>query len=204
MKHIGALVFPKFELLDLCGPLQMFGLLKEDFSISLVASDKGPVPSNQQVEIIAKDSFIDNKGYDILFVPGGIGTRDQVFNPDLIDWLKHSAQKAEYVLSVCTGSSLLARTGVLDSFKATTNKAAFDWVRSQGPKVNWQAKARWVEDGKFFTSSGVTAGMDMALGFIAHLHGDAKAKEVAKWSEYQWHDDPNWDPFAAIHGLVKD
>ena len=112
MKHIGALVFPKFELLDLCGPLQMFGLLKEEFSISLVAADKGPVPSNQQVEIIAKDSFIDNKGYDILFVPGGIGTRDQVFNPDLIDWLKHSAQKAEYVLSVCTGSSLLARTGV--------------------------------------------------------------------------------------------
>ena len=204
MKHIGALVFPKFELLDLCGPLQMFGLLKEDFSISLVASDKGPVPSNQQVEIIAKDSFIDNKGYDILFVPGGIGTRDQVFNPDLIDWLKHSAQKAEYVLSVCTGSSLLARTGVLDSFKATTNKAAFDWVRSQGPKVNWQAKARWVEDGKFFTSSGVTAGMDMALGFIAHFRGDAKARKVAKWSEYQWHDDPNWDPFAAIHGLVKD
>ena len=204
MKHIGALVFPKFELLDLCGPLQVFGVLKGDFSISLVAADKGPVPSNQHVEVIAKDNFIDHKPYDILFVPGGMGTRDQVSNPKLIDWLKHSAQKAEYVLSVCTGSSLLARSGALDGFKATTNKAAFDWVRSQGPKVNWQAKARWVEDGKFFTSSGVTAGMDMALGFIAHLRGDAKARKVAKWSEYQWHDDPSWDPFAAIHGLVKD
>ena len=203
MKHIGALVFPKFELLDLCGPLQMFGMLKEDFSISL-AADRGPVPSNQHVEVIATDSFTDHKTYDILCVPGGIGTRDQVSNPKLIDWVKHSAQKAEYVLSVCTGSSLLARSGALDGFKATTNKAAFDWVRSQGPKVNWQAKARWVEDGKFFTSSGVSAGMDMALGFISRLHGDAKARAVAKFSEYQWHDDPSWDPFAAIHGLVKD
>jgi transcriptional regulator GlxA family with amidase domain len=65
MKHIGALVFPKFELLDLCGPLQMFGVLKEDFSISFVAADKGPMPSNQHVEVIAKDSFIDHKPYDI-------------------------------------------------------------------------------------------------------------------------------------------
>ena len=126
MKHVGALVFPKFELLDLCGPLQMFGLLKEDFLISLVGTDKGSVPSNQHVKVIAKDSFIYHKPYDILCVPGGIRTRDQVSNPKLIDWLKQSAKKAEYVLSVCTGSSLLARSDVLDGSKATTNKAAFD------------------------------------------------------------------------------
>ena len=134
IKHIGALVFPKFELLDLRGPLQMFGVLKEDFSISIVAADRGPVPSNQHVEVIAKDSFTDQKPYDILFIPGGIGTRDQVSNPKLIDWLKNLAQKAEYVLSVCTGSSLLARSGVLDGFKATTNKAALTGCAVRDPR----------------------------------------------------------------------
>lgn len=102
----------------------------------------------------------------------------------------------------CTGSALLAKSGRLDGHKATTNKTAFDWVTSQGPEVLWQRKARWVEDGRFITSSGVSAGIDMALSAIALMHGTATAEEVAFWSEYEWHDDPRWDPFAERYGPV--
>ena len=103
---------------------------------------------------------------------------------------------------MCTGSALLAKAGVLDGRKATTNKAAYAWATSQGPNVAWLAQARWVEDGKFMTSSGVSAGTDMGLAIVARLFGAEKAEQVAVVAEYEWHNDPSWDPFAKVHGLV--
>ena len=120
----------------------------------------------------------------------------------LLEWLRSQAENARYVTSVCTGSALLARAGLLDGRRATTNKAAFDWVTSQSDEVDWQKQARWVKDERFFTSSGVSAGMDMALALIAEITDLDTAIQVAIWSEYEWHQNPDWDPFAAIHGLV--
>lgn len=202
MHRIGALIFPRFELLDLFGPFEMFGLLRDDFQLTLVAAQAGPVVSNQQVSATADVSLDGAPDFDILFVPGGSGTRHVAKDDAQLAWIAAQSAQAEYVLSVCTGSALLALAGVLDGRRATTNKAAFQWVADQGPNVDWVRAARWVEDGKFFTSSGVSAGMDMTLGFLAHLHGRDRALEVAKWCEYDWHQDAAWDPFARIHGLV--
>ena len=202
MRRIGALVFPGFELLDMFGPLQMFGLLAEAFKISMVAEAEGPVPSNQGPRALAEASYATDARYDLVLVPGGRGTRREVDNPATLAWLAKVSRDAELLLGVCTGSALLARAGLLDGRRATTNKAAFDWVATQGPKVKWVKKARWVEDGGTFTSSGVSAGTDMSLAVIARLLGPETADEVAVWAEYDWHRDPDWDPFAAIHGLV--
>jgi transcriptional regulator GlxA family with amidase domain len=76
-------------------------------------------------------------------------------------------------------------------------------VASQGERVAWQKQARWVEDDRYFTSSGVSAGIDMSLALIARLSGQETAEQVATWAEYEWHRDPNWDPFAKIHGLLE-
>jgi transcriptional regulator GlxA family with amidase domain len=103
-------------------------------------------------------------------------------------------------MSVCTGSALLARAGLLDGIRATSNKRAFDWVVSQGPAVKWIGQARWVEDGKFATSSGVSAGIDMALAIIARVLGTETAEKDAIGMEYEWHRDAAWDPFAKIWG----
>ncbi len=202
MRRIGALIFPGFELLDVFGPMQMFGLLADDFRLELIAETAGPVPSNQCLKAFADTSLDDAEDYDILFVPGGAGTRREVGNPRLLDWIARHAQTAEFILSVCTGSALLAKAGVLDHRRATTNKAAFSWVCEQGPNVDWVPQARWVEDGPFLTSSGVSAGMDMALGAIALMHGEAVADKVAMWCEYFWRKDKAHDPFARLHGLV--
>lgn len=201
MRKIGALIFPGFELLDVFGPMEMFGMLNNDFSLELVAETDGPVPSNQGLSAEATKSIGQGADYDILFVPGGAGTRREVGNTRLLDWIAQASENAEYTLSVCTGSALLAKAGVLDNRRATTNKAAFSWVVEQGPNVKWVRKARWVEDGPFITSSGVSAGMDMALGAIALMHSRETAEKVAMFCEYDWHQDKNWDPFAAIHGL---
>ncbi len=195
MMTIGMLLFPEFELLDVFGPLEMFGML-EDVSIRLVAEREGVVASAQGPRSVIDDVFADDADYDLLLVPGGRGTRREIGNAALLAWLQAKAAKAEYVASVCTGSALLAKAGLLDGRKATSNKLAFDWVCAQGPKVDWQRRARWVEDRKFFTSSGVSAGIDMSLALIARLHGAEAARQAAHWAEYRRHADPADDPFA--------
>ena len=199
---IAVVLFQDFELLDVFGPLEMFGLLHENFELCLVAVNGDTVASRQGPRSVVDQVFADDRQYDILLVPGGHGTRQQVGNPVLLDWLRQRSSEAQYVTSVCTGSALLAKAGLLDGLRATTNKAAFEWVASQGDRVHWQKKARWVEDGKFFTSSGVSAGIDMSLALIARILGQETAEQVAIWAEYEWHRDPDWDPFAEIHGLV--
>lgn len=202
MRKIGAVVFPGFELLDLFGPMQMFGMLPEQFELTLVSQTSGAVASKQALSAHSHVTFDSAPRFDVLFVPGGGGTRREVDNPALLQWLEEAAGQSEYVLSVCTGSALLAKAGLLDGRRATTNKMAFDWVSEQGPKVHWVKQARWVEDGRFITSSGVSAGMDMALGAISAMHGRELAEKVANWCEYTWQQDKDADPFAKLHGLV--
>jgi len=198
VRTIAAVLFPGFELLDVFGPLEMFGMLGEEFELRMVAGTEGPVPSGMGPKTVVDDQFSDGRQYDILLVPGGPGTRREVENTALHQWLKRQAGNAEGVTSVCTGSAVLAAADLLDGKRATTNKNAFAWVTSCGPHVDWQKQARWVRDGKFFTSSGVSAGMDMSLGVIAHLLGEAAADQVAVWAEYNWHRNADWDPFAIV------
>ncbi|GHV87501.1 hypothetical protein AGMMS50255_7970 [Spirochaetia bacterium] len=115
---------------------------------------------------------------------------------DFIQKLKYIAEKSEWCLTVCTGSALLAKTGLLDNCNATTNKIAFEWVKSTGINVNWKYKARWVVDKKYYTSSGISAGIDMSLGFIFDRFGDEKVKEITKIMEYEWKNNKDNDPFA--------
>ena len=114
---------------------------------------------------------------------------------DFLAGLKDLADSAANVLSICTGSALLAAAGVLVNVKATSNKYAFEWVTSTGDAV-WIRKARWVHDGRFYTSSGVSAGIDMALGFVADHYGLDAAKANAQKAEYIWNEDSEVDPFA--------
>jgi transcriptional regulator GlxA family with amidase domain len=199
---IAGVLFQQFELLDLFGPCEMFGLLPEQFEISLVAESGDRVASTQGPVSLIDYRFDDSPHFDLLLVPGGRGTRREVDNPAMLEWLRGQAETASYVTSVCTGSALLARAGLLDGRRATTNKAAFEWVCSQSERVSWQKQARWVEDERFFTSSGVSAGIDMSLAVIARLLGEQQADQVATWSEYEWQRDPNRDPFAAVYGLA--
>lgn len=194
--RVAAVVFPGFEVLDLFGPIELLWMPKDAFPISIVAERRGEVVSAQGVKVVADCAFNDSDEYDIVLVPGGRGTRTEVSNPVMLDWLRRAEPRAKYVASVCTGSALLAKAGLLDGLRATSNKNAFDWVVTQGPNVQWVREARWVEDGKFFTSSGVSAGMDMALGLIERILGRSTSDQVAKWAEYTWHSDSANDPFA--------
>ena len=202
LRTLGVVLFPGFELLDVYGPLEAYGHLPEAFRIVQVAAQAGPVASAQGPRVVADVGLADAPKLDWLMVPGGIGTRQEVDNAPLLDWLRTRAAVAERVTSVCTGAALLARAGLLDGHRATSNKAVFAWVQSQGPKVTWVPEARWVHDGRFSTSSGVSAGIDMALDLIAK-HVDVETGDaLARAMEYEWHRDAGWDPFAKVWGLA--
>jgi transcriptional regulator GlxA family with amidase domain len=199
--HVGAVLFESFELLDFYGPLEMFGLLEGGARITVVAEKAGPVRSNAGPCGIAEATMAGSDGFDVLLIPGGIGTRKGMSNPQFLAELRRLAEASRIVATVCTGSLLLAMTGLIDGCKATSNKRVFQLVRTSAPKVDWIAKARWVEDGKYFTSSGVSAGMDMALAVIAKLCGRETSLQIARRAEYEWREDSSRDPFAAVAGL---
>ena len=202
MRTLAAILFPNFELLDLAGPLEMFGNLKEQVKVVTVAENAGPVASVQGVTLAAAYSFADCPSAEFVLLPGGFGTFPEGQNQAMLEFLKRVCPPAEQVMTVCSGSALLARTGLLDGRNATTNKAYFAMCSNEGPAVNWVKEARWVEDGAYATSSGVSAGMDMALAVISKHFGEPAAEQLALMTEYEWHRDPAWDPFAKAHNLV--
>ncbi|HKG07974.1 MAG TPA: DJ-1/PfpI family protein [Pedobacter sp.] len=199
---LGMVVFDGFQLLDVFGPLDVFGSLRDKVSI-IIVGEKGESVKSSAGPILKLDyTFSNVPKIDVLMIPGG-GTRREVKNEAFLNAFKKLAKTAPKVATICTGSAVLAKTGLLDGHKATTNKRAYAWATSQSNRVTWIPEARWVEDGKFFTSSGITAGIDMALGLIANMFGKETAVRIANGAEYIWNDDPNRDPFAKMNGLIK-
>ena len=199
---VGALMYPGFEMLDMFGPLEMFSVLgTEKAEILMLAEQDLPVATamGEALEAgprVAPDcTFEQAPPVDILLVPGGFGTMPQLENPAIIEFLQQRAGTARFVCSVCTGSLLLAKAGLLDGRRATTNKQFFALTGMTPSDTEWVEKARWVEDGKFFTSSGVSAGMDMALALISKLWDEDAAETAAASAEYSWHRDADSDPF---------
>ncbi|KAL8292428.1 hypothetical protein RQP46_001040 [Phenoliferia psychrophenolica] len=151
------------------------------------------------------------KQYDILWVPAGPDpTRPDkpelgilALPPSLVRFLRQQAPKARYIMSVCGGSYILGHAGLLRGKKATTNKFMFNRFVELSPKgIEWVKQARWVVDGNTWTSSGVAAGSDMALAFIAHLTDDHTADLISGVMEIRRAKDSTDDPFAKVHSLL--
>jgi putative intracellular protease/amidase len=194
---LGAIFYEGFELLDVYGPLEMFGSVGPELEIVTVARQAGPVASFQGPRTLADHGFDDCPPLDLLLLPGGMGTLAQLEDAAMLDFLRERAGKALATMSVCSGSAILAKAGLLDGHRATSNKQYFSLATHQSDKVDWVEAARWVDAGAFVTSSGVSAGMDMALAVIERLYGSERAEGIARLTEYEWHRDPSWDPFVA-------
>ena len=219
-KTIYVLLFNGFEMLDVFGPLEMFTLINSmnqaktidaSCAVRTIAKEKSASSSNGGPKVLCDlnldEALREAKGNSSmeLFIPGGIGTRVLAKDKQVIDFIvEFSYLKPKRIFTVCTGAGILAATGLLEGLHATTNKRAFEWPVSVNNKVKWQKKARWVVDTKlgieYATSSGVSAGMDMAMDMIRRDYGLEVAKVVASMAEYRW--DPNQrsddDPFAKL------
>jgi len=205
IRRVAVVLFEGFTVLDAYGPIQAFGSCRRTqpdgsrlrfFEIFTLGERPGPVRSSEGPATHADYSFGEPPGWDILVVPGGFGTRAKVNDQAFLQQLALASERSAITTTVCTGSALLARTGRLDGRPATSNKISWDWVIEQGPRVRWQRRARWVDDGDVLTSSGVSAGTDMALALIARINGRDMALAAARNMEYLWNEDATNDPFA--------
>ncbi|MGI9431404.1 MAG: DJ-1/PfpI family protein [Myxococcota bacterium] len=194
-RTLGAIFYEDFELLDMYGPLEMFGSLGPELEIVCVAEQAGEVKSAQGPKAVAERSFEDCPALDLLLLPGGVGTIPQLGNEALLEFLRARSRSAEVTMSVCSGSALLAKAGVLDGRRATSNKQFFSLATGQSEKVDWVEAARWVEDGPVATSSGVSAGMDMAISVIGRIWGAERAEQIATLTEFEPQRDSTHDPF---------
>ncbi len=205
IRRVAVVLFDGFTVLDAYGPIQAFGSCRRNqpdgsrlrfFQLFTIGERPGPVRSGEGPATQVDYAFADAPPWDILVVPGGFGTRALVNDEAFLKKLALASERSAITTTVCTGSALLARTGRLDDRPATSNKISWDWVLEQGPRVRWQRRARWVDDGDVLTSSGVSAGTDMALALIARLNGRNMAVAAARNMEYIWNEDPANDPFA--------
>lgn len=210
----GYVLFPGFQAIDVFGPLDALNTLSwsHNITLSLIAKTTDPVstvvkdPAYNRVNssfgesVVPTHTFETAPPLDVLLVPGGIGTRAPNLDEE-IAFIKATYPKLHSLITVCTGAGLAARAGVLDGKKATTNKAAWASTTALGPRVKWITHARWVQDGNIWTSSGVTAGIDVLFAWLEAVYGNATATRVANSLEYERHLNSSWDPFADLYNL---
>jgi transcriptional regulator GlxA family with amidase domain len=193
VRTVGILIFDDVEVLDFCGPFEVFSVARPAgenadearlFRALTIAPEARLVTCRGGLLVQPHHSIADHPPLDILVVPGGQGTRRERANARLLDWIAAQDRDVELTTSVCTGAFLLAERGLLDGRRATTHWASVEWMRGQYPAVAMLADTRVVDEGHVITSAGVSAGIDMALHVVARLHGEATAAWTARYMEY--------------------
>jgi transcriptional regulator GlxA family with amidase domain len=190
-RNLAILVFDEVEVLDFCGPFEVFSVANRftdppAFHVRTVAEKLGPILTRGGLSINPHHHLADCPLPDLLLVPGGQGTRKEMHNALLIDWIRSRAGEAELVLSVCTGALLLAKAALLDGLEATTHHGSIDLLRQVAPKTTVHADRRFVDNGRVICSAGIAAGIDMSLHVVVRLLGRAAAEKTARQMEYPW------------------
>ena len=197
-RNVAILVFDDVEVLDFCGPFEVFSVTgrrdgSDPFNVYTVA-EKTPIAARNAMSINPSYTLETCPQPDILVVPGGggrhpdgtgYGTRREMLNQPLLDWINDRYPKTEQVLSVCTGALILAKAGLVHG-AATTHHGAFEDLRQAAPDVDVREGDRWVDSGKIVFSGGISAGLDASFYLVTKLLGQDAAQETATYMEYDW------------------
>jgi transcriptional regulator GlxA family with amidase domain len=190
-RTVAILIFPEVEVLDFCGPFEVFsvaGHLSDPpaFQVLLVSERSGPILARHGLSVNPHCQLANCPHPELLLIPGGQGTRSEMHNHVLTDWIASLSKKTELLMSVCTGAFLLAKARVLDGLEATTHHASLDLLRELAPSTIVHAERRFVDNGRVLCSAGIAAGIDMSLHVVARLLGKEHAIKTARHMEYPW------------------
>jgi transcriptional regulator GlxA family with amidase domain len=188
-KNVAILLYDEVELLDFAGPGEVFQVaeFKGDraFHVYTVAANNKEIISQSFLKVTAEYLIDSCPIPDILVIPGG-NSISQVNNEKLISWINRVNEKAEYMLSVCNGVRLLAKTGALDGLLATSHFRAVDNLTKEFPKVKMVKGKRFIDNGRIISTEGVSAGIDGSLYLLSKMFNDEVANAVAKQMMYAW------------------
>lgn len=194
--RVGILIFDDVEILDFCGPYEVFSTTRLDesrrreepspFETLLVAESADPVTASGGMRTLPDHTLDDCPPLDVLLVPGGWGVRSELSNERLLSWISTRAREIETLASVCTGAMLLGEAGLLDDRRATTHWRSLDWMRNSFPRVKVERDLHVVDEGYVITSAGISAGIDLALTLVARYCGEEVARATARHMEYSF------------------
>ncbi|MFC3750044.1 DJ-1/PfpI family protein [Paenibacillus sp. GCM10012306] len=196
VRTVGIFLFDDVEVLDFAGPFEVFAVTVTQrftpeafapFSVTTVSEQGGMITARNGLKVTTDYSFSSAPAYDILVIPGGIGTRKEVDNRNVISWIKEKFPEVELMTSVCTGAFLLAEAGILDGKSATTHWASIERMRETYPAVRVEENTKFVDAGRIVTSAGISAGIHMAFHVVQRLLDTAVAQDTAKHMEYDIH-----------------
>jgi transcriptional regulator GlxA family with amidase domain len=192
-RNVGILIFDEVEVLDFCGPFEVFSVAAsrstdefKPFEVFTIGPTRQAIRARGGLNVTPHRSMADAGALDVLLVPGGQGTRPLVHDAGVIDWIRHQADAAELVLSVCTGALLLGKAGLLDGLRATTHHGALELLAQIAPNTTIEREVRFVDNGRVITSGGIAAGIDMSLHVVERLLGREHAQATARHMEYPW------------------
>lgn len=187
--NIGIYIYDEAEVLDFSGPFEVFSTAKrlgaEGWNVFLVAETLGPVKARGGFSVLPHYSFLNHPSIDLLVVVGGVHTAE-MHKQNVLNWIVSVDKKANAVASVCTGTFLLANAGLLKGLPVTTHWEDIPDLRQRFPELVVVDNQRWVASGKYTTSGGISAGIDMSLHLVSRLHSQALATAVAHQMEYNW------------------
>ncbi|MGY5832273.1 DJ-1/PfpI family protein [Vibrio vulnificus] len=187
--NIGIYIYDEAEVLDFSGPFEVFSTAnrfgENHWQVALIGETGKPVKGRGGFYVQPHYSIDNHPHLDLLLVVGG-DHRDEVKKCNVINWLGTTAMQASLVASVCTGSFLLAEAGLLDGLQVTTHWEDIEDLKQCYPQLTVLSQRRWVDSGKYTTSGGISAGIDMSLYLVAKLKGEGLARQTAKQMEYQW------------------
>jgi transcriptional regulator GlxA family with amidase domain len=193
-RRVGILLFNDIEVLDFCGPFEVFSVARLDeaqrrqtpspFEVLLVAATLDAVTTSGGMRVLPMRSFADCPALDVLVVPGGMGSRTAMLDPVLLDFVRNQAAGAGLVASVCTGALILGKAGLLGGLRATTHWRSLDLLAELFPDVVVDRTSHVVDQGMIMTSAGIAAGIDLALSVVQRYCGEAIARATARHMEY--------------------
>lgn len=189
-RFVCIVIFDEVEVLDFCGPFEVFTVTGgrqglTPFEVCTVAEENRAVKARGGLSVNPTYSFENCPPPDILLIPGGIGTRREMNNSGMLQWLGRHAGGAELILSVCSGALVLAKAGLLNGLSATTHHGALDELRAIDPDIAVDSEKRFIDNGRVIVSAGISAGIDMSLHVVARLLGQEQALETARYMEYE-------------------
>lgn len=197
---VGILIFDDVEILDVAGPFEVFSVTRlndeqrlqqsSPFKVYLIAEKNKQIIAIGGLRLTPDVTISECPELDLLIIPGGWGTRKESKNRILVKWISNQFTKDRLIASVCTGSSLLGKAGLLDGRDATTHWRAFDFLQESAPKERILKNVRFTLTEPIFTSAGVSAGIDLALRIVSHFFGTEVGQTTARQMEYPY---PNSD-----------
>lgn len=189
MYNVGIYLFNDVELLDFAGPFEVFSVTSELngydlFRVFTITGDGDAVTSVNKLKVLPDFSFDNHPPVDILIIPGGVGTKAEMANPEALSWIRKNSEGSKITISVCSGARILGKLGLLDNTESITHHEVIEDLQEIAPSTRIMHGERFIDNGKIMTSGGISAGIDLSLHVVEKLYGNETAAKTAVYMEY--------------------